>query len=62
MLKHTHAPFPQEPRAQLVGARDAVFKSWMNPRAITYRNAPEAIRTLAGIGEVEALLSGAGAG
>jgi pyruvate,orthophosphate dikinase len=35
--KETHAPFPQEPRAQLVGARDAVFKSWMNPRAITYR-------------------------
>ena len=30
-------PFPQEPREQLVGARDAVFKSWMNPRAITYR-------------------------
>ncbi len=35
--RETHAPFPQEPRAQLVGARDAVFKSWMNPRAITYR-------------------------
>ena len=35
--KETGKPFPQEPRAQLVGARDAVFKSWMNPRAITYR-------------------------
>ena len=35
--KETRSPFPQEPRAQLVGARDAVFKSWMNPRAITYR-------------------------
>jgi pyruvate,orthophosphate dikinase len=35
--KNTHHPFPQDPRAQLVGARDAVFKSWMNPRAITYR-------------------------
>ena len=35
--RETHAPFPQDPRAQLVGARDAVFKSWMNPRAITYR-------------------------
>lgn len=31
-------------------------------RAITYRNAPEAIRTLARIGEVEALLAAAGAG
>jgi pyruvate,orthophosphate dikinase len=35
--KNTHQPFPQGPREQLVGARDAVFKSWMNPRAITYR-------------------------
>jgi pyruvate,orthophosphate dikinase len=35
--KNTHQPFPQDPREQLVGARDAVFKSWMNPRAITYR-------------------------
>ncbi|HSD67375.1 MAG TPA: putative PEP-binding protein, partial [Vicinamibacteria bacterium] len=35
--RETHQPFPQDPRAQLVGARDAVFKSWMNPRAITYR-------------------------
>ncbi|HET7745728.1 MAG TPA: pyruvate, phosphate dikinase [Vicinamibacteria bacterium] len=33
----TGAEFPQEPRAQLRGARDAVFKSWMNPRAVTYR-------------------------
>ena len=30
-------PFPQEPREQLWGAIGAVFTSWMNPRAITYR-------------------------
>ena len=30
-------PFPQEPRAQLWGAIGAVFGSWMNDRAITYR-------------------------
>jgi pyruvate,orthophosphate dikinase len=30
-------PFPQDPREQLWGAIDAVFKSWMNQRAITYR-------------------------
>ena len=30
-------PFPQAPREQLWGAIDAVFSSWMNPRAITYR-------------------------
>ena len=33
----TGAPFPQDPRAQLWGAIGAVFASWMNPRAITYR-------------------------
>ena len=30
-------PFPQDPREQLWGAISAVFASWMNPRAITYR-------------------------
>jgi pyruvate,orthophosphate dikinase len=29
--------FPQDPRHQLKMARDAVFRSWMNPRAIEYR-------------------------
>ncbi|MGE0453759.1 MAG: pyruvate, phosphate dikinase [Vicinamibacteria bacterium] len=33
----TKAPFPQDPKAQLAGARNAVFESWMNPRAVTYR-------------------------
>src|SRR5689334_17749940 len=35
--KATGSDFPQEPRTQLTGARDAVFRSWMNPRAVTYR-------------------------
>jgi pyruvate,orthophosphate dikinase len=30
-------PFPQDPHAQLWGAVGAVFGSWMNQRAITYR-------------------------
>ncbi len=30
-------PFPQDPHAQLWGAIGAVFGSWMNPRAETYR-------------------------
>ncbi len=30
-------PFPQDPVEQLWGAIGAVFKSWMNQRAITYR-------------------------
>jgi pyruvate,orthophosphate dikinase len=35
--QETGQPFPQEPWAQLWGAIGAVFQSWMNPRAITYR-------------------------
>jgi pyruvate,orthophosphate dikinase len=30
-------PFPQDPLQQLRGARDAVFRSWQNPRAKEYR-------------------------
>lgn len=30
--------FPQDPREQLQGAIDAVFGSWMNERAVVYRN------------------------
>ena len=30
-------PFPQDPEEQLWGAIGAVFSSWMNPRAVTYR-------------------------
>jgi pyruvate,orthophosphate dikinase len=30
-------PFPQDPQAQLWGAIGAVFESWMNQRAVTYR-------------------------
>ena len=33
----TGKPFPQEPQEQLWGAIGAVFGSWMNPRANTYR-------------------------
>jgi len=37
VLKHTKQDFPQNPHDQLVMSRDAVFRSWMNPRAKTYR-------------------------
>jgi pyruvate, orthophosphate dikinase len=37
VLRDTGAPFPQEPQSQLWGAVGAVFGSWMNPRANTYR-------------------------
>jgi pyruvate,orthophosphate dikinase len=35
--EETGKPFPQKPRDQLWGAIGAVFGSWMNARAITYR-------------------------
>ena len=35
--KETGKDFPQEPLEQLVAARDAVFRSWNNDRAKTYR-------------------------
>src|ERR1035437_8467011 len=35
--KKTGKPFPQDPLAQLTGARDAVFGSWFNDRAKHYR-------------------------
>ncbi|MFT4184880.1 MAG: pyruvate, phosphate dikinase [Rhizobium sp.] len=44
--------FPQEPEVQLWGAVSAVFASWMNPRAVTYRhlhNIPEAWGTAVNI-------------
>ncbi len=35
--KQSGKDFPQDPFVQLRGARDAVFRSWQNPRAIAYR-------------------------
>src|SRR5271157_4631239 len=35
--KYAHRDFPQDPHEQLVMARDAVFRSWQNDRAKTYR-------------------------
>src|SRR5689334_23073237 len=35
--KHTKRDFPQDPKEQLVMARDAVFRSWQNDRAKHYR-------------------------
>ncbi|MFN7916829.1 MAG: pyruvate, phosphate dikinase [Vicinamibacterales bacterium] len=35
--KKTGKAFPQDPMEQLKAARDAVFRSWMNARAIEYR-------------------------
>jgi pyruvate,orthophosphate dikinase len=37
VLTETGEPFPQDPQKQLWGAIAAVFGSWMNARAVTYR-------------------------
>ena len=45
---HTKKQFPQDPHDQLRGARNAVFRSWNNPRAQEYRriyDIPDAIGT-----------------
>ena len=41
VMDETGAPFPQDPVEQLWGAVGAVFASWMNNRAITYRRLNE---------------------
>jgi pyruvate,orthophosphate dikinase len=38
VAQHLKRPFPQDVNEQLWGAIRAVFDSWMNPRANTYRN------------------------
>ena len=46
--KHSGKPFPQDPNDQLKMARNAVFRSWHNPRAKEYRriyDIPDAIGT-----------------
>ncbi len=37
IVREAGRPFPQDPQEQLWGAIGAVFKSWMTPRAVTYR-------------------------
>lgn len=47
-----NGPFPQDPKEQLWGALGAVFSSWQNQRAITYRrlqNIPDAWGTAVNI-------------
>jgi pyruvate,orthophosphate dikinase len=50
--------FPQDPWEQLVMARDAVFGSWNNPRAITYRRLNDIPGTLGTAVNVQAMVFG----
>src|SRR5580692_2526075 len=50
--KETRKSFPQDPHEQLVMSRDAVFKSWWNPKAAYYRKMekiPDEIGTAANV-------------
>jgi len=52
VAKQTKRDFPQDPREQLVLARNAVFQSWWNPKACYYRKMekiPDEIGTAANI-------------
>ncbi|MFH1709472.1 MAG: pyruvate, phosphate dikinase [bacterium] len=54
----TGKEFPQDARVQLDMARDAVFKSWMNPRAIIYRKLNDISAMLGTAVNVQAMVFG----
>jgi pyruvate,orthophosphate dikinase len=51
-------PFPQDPKEQLWGAIGAVFRSWDNPRAITYRKQNDITGLLGTAVNVQAMVFG----
>lgn len=54
----TGTQFPQDPVEQLEMARDAVFRSWNNPRAITYRRLNDIPGNLGTAVNVQAMVYG----
>ncbi len=54
----TKKDFPQDPFEQLRMARDAVFNSWNNPRAITYRKLNDIPNNLGTAVNVQAMVFG----
>jgi pyruvate,orthophosphate dikinase len=56
--KHTKQDFPQDPQAQLVMARDAVFRSWLNDRAKHYRRINNIDDTIGTAVNVQAMVFG----
>ena len=54
----TGRAFPQNTTKQLVMARDAVFRSWYNPRAVHYRHMNEIPETLGTAVTVQAMVFG----
>ncbi len=58
VMAETGSEFPQAPSEQLKGARDAVFRSWMNPRAVTYRKLNDIPHDLGTAVNVQAMVFG----
>jgi pyruvate,orthophosphate dikinase len=56
--KKTGNPFPQDAKAQLAMARDAVFRSWWNPRAGHYRKMNKIADDLGTAVNVQAMVFG----
>jgi len=56
--ERTGKPFPEDPRDQLWGAIGAVFGSWMNDRAITYRKLNDIPADLGTAVNVQAMVFG----
>ncbi|MCP4634180.1 MAG: pyruvate, phosphate dikinase [candidate division Zixibacteria bacterium] len=54
----TGEDFPQDPLTQLRLSRDAVFKSWHNPRAITYRQLNDIPASLGTAVNIQAMVFG----
>ena len=58
VLNETGKPFPQEPKEQLIEAVKAVFRSWMNKRAILYRKENEISDTIGTAVNVQSMVFG----
>ena len=58
IFERTGTALPGDPRDQLTGAIEAVFRSWNNPRAVTYRQAPVLRRSLGHDGLFEVVILG----
>jgi pyruvate,orthophosphate dikinase len=56
--KETKKPFPQETHEQLAMARDAVFRSWWNPKAAYYRKMEKIPDNIGTAASVQAMVFG----
>ena len=58
VARETGKDFPQDPHDQLWGAIGAVFSSWMNARAVTYRRLHDIPESWGTAGNVQAMVFG----